>query len=47
MASQIKHKNWQNFGSRFDFDLCFFLKVKILEGALLKKNKVKFSNKTS
>ena len=34
MTSQIKYKNWDNFGSRFDFDLRFLEEVSL--------NKIKF-----
>ena len=34
--SQIKYKNWHNFGSRFDFDQWGFIKVIFLEGVSLK-----------
>ena len=41
MKSQIKYKNWHNFGSRFDFNRQLFLKkVIFLEGVSL--NKIKF-----
>ena len=40
VTSQIKYKIWHNFGSRFDFDLWFFLKVIFLEG--ISVNKIKF-----
>ena len=36
ITSQIKYKNWQNFGSRFDFDLRFFSNVIFLDGVSLK-----------
>ena len=39
MTSQIKYKNWNNFESRFNFNLCFFLKVIFLGVSL---NKIKF-----
>ena len=37
MTSQIKHKNWHNFGSRFNFDMRVYFKV-----ILVLLNKIKF-----
>ena len=39
VTSQIKYKNWHNVGSRFEFNLRFFLKP-FSEGVSL--NKIKF-----
>ena len=39
MKSQIRYRNWHNFGCRFDFDQRLFLKAIFLEGVPLNKIK--------
>ena len=43
MTSKIKYKTRYNFGSRFDFDLWFFLKVILLLQKCLKISGKRFT----